>query len=105
MHAVAGEHAAQEEGGLANVPTGHVAAVYAQVAEPWGLKAPPAQGVQFAADVAPDDAELVPAGQGDATPAAQKNPGGHSATPLLPQTLPGGTATPATAVMASMKVV
>ena len=34
VHAVAGEHAAQEAGGLAYVPTGHVDALYAQEVAP-----------------------------------------------------------------------
>jgi hypothetical protein len=37
VHAVAGEHAAQDAGALAYVPTGHVVAVNAQEAAPAAL--------------------------------------------------------------------
>jgi hypothetical protein len=37
VHAVAGVHAAQEAGALANVPTGHVDAVNAQEVAPAAL--------------------------------------------------------------------
>ena len=60
---MAGEHAAQEAGALAYVPTGHVDAVKAQEAAPVVLKDPAAQGVHAAEDVAPVEVEYVPAGQ------------------------------------------
>jgi hypothetical protein len=59
-HAVAGEQAAQAAVPFANVPSGHVAAVYAQEAAPAALKAPAAQGV------------------GACEEGGQKEPAGHS---------------------------
>jgi hypothetical protein len=41
------EHAVQDAGAAAYVPTGHVEEVYAQVAAPAALYAPAAQGTGF----------------------------------------------------------
>ena len=79
---MAGEHAAQEAGALANVPTGHVDAVNAQEEAPAALKEPPAQGVHAVEDTAPVDVEYVPALQGfavaEALAAAVQKPAAHA---------------------------
>ena len=49
---MAGEHAAQDAGALACVPTGHVVAVKAQEAAPWALNRPAAQGRHAAEELA-----------------------------------------------------
>ena len=62
VHAVVGEHAAQDAGELAYVPTGHVAAVYAQEEAPAGLKEPTGHRAQVALEAAPVAFDQVPAG-------------------------------------------
>ena len=67
VHAVAGEHAAQEEGGLAYVPTGQLVALKAQAEAPAGLYAPVGQGVAFTED----SGQKEPAGHGKGAPEEQ----------------------------------
>ena len=78
MQAVAGEHGAQEAGGLAYVPTGHEAAVNAQEVAPAALYAPAGQLKH------------------DGAPAALKVPAGHGwhaealVAPAVPLKAPAG---------------
>ena len=64
VQAVAGEHGAHAAVLFANVPTGHVAAVYAQAVAPWVLEDLPAQGRHETEELAPAAVEKVPAGHG-----------------------------------------
>ncbi len=57
MQAVAGEQGTQAAVPLAKVPIGQVVAVKAQVAAPWGLKDPAAQGRHAAVEFAPGGVE------------------------------------------------
>ena len=61
---MAGEHAAQDAGATANVPTGHVDALNAQEVAPAVLKDPAAQGRHAADELTPGEGEKLPAAQG-----------------------------------------
>jgi hypothetical protein len=73
VHAVAGEHTVQEAGEAANVPTGHVEAVYAQVVAPAALYAPAGQGEGSAEE----SGQKEPAGHRTGVPEAQNEPAGQ----------------------------
>jgi hypothetical protein len=59
---VAGVQGAHATALLANVPTGHVVAVYTQLVAPWVLAFPAPQGRQSLREPVPSAAEKVPAG-------------------------------------------
>jgi hypothetical protein len=64
VQAVAGEQGAHAAAPLANVPTGHEAAVNSHDKAPCGLKSPLLQGWQSAGEELPTAEEKVPAEQG-----------------------------------------